>query len=222
MGILEPSISPYSNWWFTLPMKNGKLRFIQDLQPVNKITIRNMGSSPIVDEFAKAFAGRTIYSMVDLYSGYDQFQLAVESRDLTTLRTPLDLLRMCTLPQGATNSIAHMMNAMNKVLRDFILEKTMPFLDDVPIKGCIEEEKDETLDSRGYRKFVSDHIIGCDMILSKLEEVHLILFEVKSMFCMNEILVVGHMCRPYGQKPSIEKVDAIQRMKECTNTTKVW
>ncbi|KAL3692591.1 hypothetical protein R1sor_006242 [Riccia sorocarpa] len=42
-----------------------------------------------------------------------------------------------------------MMNGMNKVLRDFIPEKTMPFLDDVPIKGCREDEKDETLDSRG-------------------------------------------------------------------------
>ena len=50
---------------------------------------------------------------------------------------------MCTLPQGATNSIAHMENAMNKVLRDCIPEITMPFLDDIPIKGSLEEEKDE-------------------------------------------------------------------------------
>ena len=57
------------------------------------------------------------------------------------MRTPLGLVRMCTLPQGATNSVAHMMNGMNKVLRDFIPDKTMPFLDDVPIKGCEEGEK---------------------------------------------------------------------------------
>ena len=31
MGILEPSSAPYSNWWFTVPKKNGTLRFIQDL-----------------------------------------------------------------------------------------------------------------------------------------------------------------------------------------------
>ena len=35
MGILEPSIAPYSNRWFTVPKKNGTLRFIQDMQPVN-------------------------------------------------------------------------------------------------------------------------------------------------------------------------------------------
>jgi hypothetical protein len=88
MGILEPSNAPYSNRWFTVPKKNGSLRFIQDLQPVNKATIRNAGIGPSVDEFAEAFAGRSIYSIGDLYFGYDQFQLAVDSRDITTMRIP--------------------------------------------------------------------------------------------------------------------------------------
>ena len=85
MGILEPSSAPYSNRWFTVPKKNGSLRFIQDLQPVNRVTIRNAGIGPTIDEFAEAFAGRSIYSVGDLYSGYDQFQLVVESRDITTM-----------------------------------------------------------------------------------------------------------------------------------------
>ena len=40
--------------------------------------------------------------------------------------------------------MAHMVNAMNKVLRECIPDITMPFLDDIPIKGCPVEEKDET------------------------------------------------------------------------------
>ena len=58
---------------------------------------------------------------------------------------------MCTLPQGATNSIVHMVNAMNKVLRDCIPEIKMPFLDDIPIKGSLEEEKDESKDEADCR-----------------------------------------------------------------------
>ena len=73
MGILDPLNAPYSNRWFTVPKKNGSLRFIQDLEPVNKVTIRNAGIGLSVDEFAEAFAGRSIYSIGDLYSGYDQF-----------------------------------------------------------------------------------------------------------------------------------------------------
>jgi hypothetical protein len=170
MGIVEPSIAPYSNQWFTIPKKNGKLKFIQDLQQINKVIIRNMGSNSIVDEFIEASLGKAIYSMGDLFPDYDQFQLAMDSRDLTPLRMPLGL---CTLPQGATKSVAHLMNIMNKVLRNFIPKKTMPFLDYVPIKRCIEEEKDETWDSKGCWKFVTDHIIVYNRILSKLEVVYL-------------------------------------------------
>ena len=54
MGILEPSSAPYSNRWFTVLKKNETLRFIQDLQPVNRVTIRNAGIGPTIDEFAEA------------------------------------------------------------------------------------------------------------------------------------------------------------------------
>ena len=99
-----------------MPKKNGTLHFIQDLEPVNKVTIRNVGIGPTIDEFAEAFMGSSTYSVGDLYSGYNQFQLAIESGDIMTMRTPLSLVQMCTLPQGGTNSVAHMVNAMIKVL----------------------------------------------------------------------------------------------------------
>ena len=121
---------------------------------------------------------------------------------------------MCTLPQGATNSVAHMMNTMNKVLRDCILEITMSFLDDIPMKGCAVEGKDETMDDRGCRKFVVDHIRDCEKVLRKLEDVHLTLSREKSAFQQEEILVVGHLCGPYGPRLSPTKINAIQAMKE--------
>ena len=90
------------------------------------LPVRHCVTYPGNIEFAEAFAGRSIYSVGDLYSGYDKFQLAVESRDIMTMWTPLGLVLMCTLPQGGTNSMAHMVNAMNKVLRDCIPDITMP------------------------------------------------------------------------------------------------
>jgi hypothetical protein len=152
------------------------------LQPVNKVTIRNAGVGPTIDEFAEAFAGRSIYSVGDLYSGYDQFELAVESRDLTTMRTPLGLVRMCTLPQGGTNSVAQMVNAMNKVMRDCLLDITMPFLDDIPIKGCPVEERDDTVGPHGCRRFVEAHIDDCEKVLQRLEDARLTFSGEKSAF----------------------------------------
>ena len=190
------------------------------MQPANRVNIRNKGSGPIVDKVVKAFVGQTIYSIEDLYSGYDQFQLAMESKDLTTMKTLLGLVRMCTLPQGATNSMAHMQSAMNQILKDFVPDKTIPFVDDIPIKGC-KEAKDLTLDVEGCRMFVKNHINNVDKILKRLEEVDLTLSIDKSKFGFDEIVVIGQLCGRYGRKSNPEKVDAIARMKACSSTTEV-
>ena len=113
----------------------------------------------------EAFAGRSIYSAGDLYSRYDHFQLAVESKDITTMQTPLGLAQMCPLPQGGTNSVAHIVNAMNKVLRDCISDITMQFLDDIPIKGCPMGNNDESVGLDGCWIFIVDHIDDCEKVL---------------------------------------------------------
>ena len=95
-----------------------------------------------------------------------------------------------------------MVNAMNKVLRDCIPDITMPFLDDIPIKGCPVEEKDETIGPDGRRKFVATHIDDCERVLQRLEGVRLTFSAEKSAFRQLEIMVVGHLCGPYGRKPS--------------------
>ena len=61
--------------------------------------------------------------------------------DITTMRTPIGLVQMCTLPQGASNSVADMVNAMNKVLKDCISDIMMPFLDDILMKVFSYEEE---------------------------------------------------------------------------------
>ncbi|KAL2623218.1 hypothetical protein R1flu_003423 [Riccia fluitans] len=99
-----------------------KLILLLKEKPANRVTIRNVGTGPVIDEIVDEFAGKAIYSIGDLFSGCDQFQLVVESRDLTTIRTPLGLMRMCTLPQGATNSVVHMQNAMHKEAKSYKVE----------------------------------------------------------------------------------------------------
>ena len=113
---------------------------------------------------------------------------------------------------------AHMVNAMNKVLRDCIPDITMPFLDDIPIKGCPVEEKDETIGPDGCRKFVSTHIDDCEKVPQRLEGARLTFFGEKSAFGQSEIMVVGHLRGPYDRKPSLAKVEAISAMKHDYNS----
>ena len=138
------------------------------------------------------------------------------------MRTSIGLVQMCTLPQGVTNLIAYMMNALNTVLSDYISEKMMPLLDDIQMQECAVEEKDEAMDDRGCRKFVVDLIHDCEKVPQKLEDVHLTLFGEISALGLEEILVVKHLCGPYGEIPSPAKINAIQAMKEiCESQSEV-
>ena len=108
----------------------------------------------------------------------------------------------------------HMINAMKNVLRDSIPDITMPFFDDIPIEGCPDDAKDESIGANGCRRFVVDHISVCEKILQRLEGAQLTFSREKSAFGQLEILVVDHLCGPYGRKPSLEKVEAISAMRE--------
>jgi hypothetical protein len=98
----------------------------------------------------------------------------------------------------------------------------MPFLDDIPIKGCPVEEKDETIGADGCRRFVEAHIDDCEKVLQRLEDARLTFSGEKSAFGQSEILVVGHLCGPYGRKLSPTRVEAISAMKnDCRSVTEV-
>ena len=106
-GQLEFSQGPYRSRYFLVEKKaNGTYRMINDVQPLNKVTIRDAGMPPSVDEFSEDFAGYPIVTAVDYYSGYNQITLDRKSRDYTAFLLEFGLVRSTTLPQGWCNSVA--------------------------------------------------------------------------------------------------------------------
>lgn len=69
--VYEPSQSAYCSRWFCVLKKNGKLRLVHDLQPLNKIFIRDAGLIPIVDDFVESFARAQCYTIFNLFWGFD-------------------------------------------------------------------------------------------------------------------------------------------------------
>ncbi|GBG66815.1 hypothetical protein CBR_g70693 [Chara braunii] len=140
--VAEPMTSPYANRWFVFRKPNKTLRWIQDLQKLNAVTIRDAGSLPQADLLAESHADRSIYSLIDLYSGYDQLPLDVRDRPYTTMHTPVGQLQMQVTPMGFTNEVAEAQRRMLAVAGDMFPEKCEPYIDDNSIKGA--QEKDET------------------------------------------------------------------------------
>ena len=102
---------------------------------MNKHMIRDANLPPSADEFAEEFMGCKVASLVNFFSGYDQVELDIRSRDLTAFMTPLGLLRQTTLLQGATNSVAQFVWIITKILEELIPHICLPFIDDVGMKG---------------------------------------------------------------------------------------
>ena len=124
---------------------NGKLRIVHDIQQMNKVTIKDAGIPPSPEDFVEAFSGRTCYGLGDIMGGYDERELAYESRPLTTFETPLGRLQLTRLPQGATNSVAVYQAQMMWILQDKIPEHIGVFIDDGGIKGPRTDYGGETL-----------------------------------------------------------------------------
>ena len=164
-GVYEPSSSSYNSRWFCVYKKDGKsLRLVHSLEPLNAVTIKNAAMPPYTDIVAEDFAGRSIYTTLDLYVSFDQRQLHPNSRDMTTFNTPLGAFRLTVLPMGWMNSPAVLQGDVTHILRPEIPHLTQPFADDVPIKGprthyVLPDGSYETIpENSGIRRFVWEHL----------------------------------------------------------------
>lgn len=84
----------------------GKYRLVNVAVKLNQVTVRDTNLPPSANEFFEKFASCVISFLITFFSDYNQVELDNKSQDLTSFITPLGLMRMTTLPQGATNSVA--------------------------------------------------------------------------------------------------------------------
>jgi len=55
-GVYKPSDSSYQSCWFCIYKKSGDLHIVHNLQPLNAVTIRNLGVPPIPDQVIESMA----------------------------------------------------------------------------------------------------------------------------------------------------------------------
>src|SRR5271169_1013421 len=227
-GVYEPSNSSYRSRWFCVIKKDGKnLRLVHSLEPLNEVTIAHSGVPPATELLAAQFAGRACGGMFDLYVGYDERTLAESSRDLTTFQSPFGALRLVTLPMGWTNSVPIFHDDVTFILQPEIPEVTVPFIDDVPIKGpksryVLEDGTYETIpENPGIRRFVWEHFQNVNRVVQRMKYCGGTFSGHKTVLCAEEITVVGHRCTIEGRKPATDRVGVIERWPPCKNVTDV-
>jgi transposase InsO family protein len=214
-GVYEPSQSSYRSRWFCVLKKNGKLRIVHDLQPLNKVSIRDAGLPPNLDNFVEPFAGRQCYTVFDLFWGFDARKVHPACRDLTAFHTPLGLLRITSMPTGYTNSPAEFQQCMVFILQDEIPHVANIFIDDLPIRGPASQYLDEDgnpetlVENPGIRRFIWEHAVDVNRIMHRIAESGATFSAKKTQICRPEVVIIGQKCTPQGRLPDEEKVSKI-------------
>ena len=226
-GVYEHSDASYRSRWFCVEKKNGSLRLVHDLQPLNAVTVRNSGVPPLADQLIEAMAGRSCYSMLDLFVGYDHRTLDVSSRDLTTIQSPIGALRLTCLPQGWTNAVAIFHEDVTFILEAEIPHVAWPFVDDCSIKGPASrfETEDggfETIpDNPGIRKFIWQHLNDVHRILHRLSCAGATVSAKKLFVAVPEVVILGHKCNYEGRIPDDSKIARIRDWPSCKDISDV-
>ena len=227
-GVFELSNSSYRSRWFCVVKKDGSsLRMVQSLEPLNAVTIAHSGVPPFTEQVVEQFAGRACGGMLDLYVGYDERALSERSRDFTTFQTPFGALRLTTLPMGWTNSVPIFHDDVTHILRPEMPDITVPYIDDVPIKGPRSDYKDadghyETIpENSGIRRFVWEHMQGLNRVVQHMKYSGGTFSGFKSVLCARETTVLGHRCTPEGRLPNLSQVAKIVNWGALNDLTDV-
>ncbi|MBW0550292.1 hypothetical protein O181_090007 [Austropuccinia psidii MF-1] len=194
-----------------IELPNGKLRIFHDLQDLNKVTIKDAGLPPNVDEFVGSFSGRACYGLGDIMGGYDERELDITTRPLTTFETPLGRLQLTRLPQGAKNSVAVYQAQMTWILQEEILEHLGIFIDDGGSKGPRSTYQHKTLkENQPIRRFFCEYALTLERILFRIEEAGLTISGSKFACCVPALDIVGKVVSLGGRNISKQKINKIQ------------
>jgi len=130
-GLISPSHSPWSSPIVLVPKKNGRWRLYVDYRLINNITIKDVYSLPKIQEIFDALKDATIFSTIDLFSGYHQIPMLVDDQEVISFTTKYGNYYFKVMPFGLTNAPATFQREMNRIFFDLINNCVQIYLDDI-------------------------------------------------------------------------------------------
>nr|GEZ57121.1 retrotransposon protein, putative, Ty3-gypsy subclass [Tanacetum cinerariifolium] len=116
-----------------------------DYQELNKLTIKNRYPLPRIDDLFDQLQRSSVYSKIDLRSGYRQLRVREEDIPKTAFRTRYGHNEFQVMPFGLTNAPAVFMDLMKRVCKPYLDKFVIVFINDILIYSTDEKENEEHL-----------------------------------------------------------------------------
>jgi hypothetical protein len=200
-GYIRPSTSPWAAPVLFVEKKDGTRRMCIDYRALNEVTIKNKYPLPRIEDLFDQLRGSSVFSKIDLRSGYHQLRIRPSDISKTAFITKYGLYEFTVMSFGLTNAPAFFMNLMNSVFMDYLDKFVVVFIDDILIYSQSEEEH-------------ADHL---KMAMLRLREHQLYAKLSKCKFCIDEVLFLGHIINKEGLAVDPKKVADILNWKAPTD-----
>ncbi|GJV01368.1 putative reverse transcriptase domain-containing protein [Tanacetum coccineum] len=139
-GFIRPSTSPGGAPVLFVKKKDGSFKMCIDYRELNKLTIKNRYPLPRIDDLFDQLQGSSVYSKIDLRSGYHQLRVRDEDIPKTTFRTRYGHYEFQVMPFGLTNAPTVFMDLMNHVCKPYLDKFVIVSIDDILIYSYNKEE----------------------------------------------------------------------------------
>ncbi|GJY29016.1 putative reverse transcriptase domain-containing protein [Tanacetum coccineum] len=204
-GFIRPSSSPWGAPVLFVKKKDGSLRMCIDYRELNKLTVKNRYPLPRIDDLFDQLQGSSVYSKIDLRSGYHQLRVREEDISKTAFRTRYGHYEFQVMPFGLTNAPAVFMDLMNRVCKPYLDKFVIVFIDDILIYSKNKQEHEEHL----------------KIILELLKKEELYAKFSKCEFWIPKVQFLGHVIDNKGIHVDPAKIESVKNWASPKTPTEI-
>ena len=152
---------------------------------------------PLMNELRDRVKDATIFTKLDLKNGYHLIRIKKGDEWKTAFRTRYGLYQYNVMPFGLVNAPATFQDMMNQVLREFLDQGVVVYLDDILI----------------YSRTQKEHTELVRRVLHRLREYQLAVSLPKSVFNTKSVEFLGYIVTTEGVTMSERKVSSSKEWK---------